>query len=434
MPRQNYSVDLKADVSVENPQGVNFGTWTARARVSTGVYDGVQRHKPVGDFLNPTPYFLQERSTTYQHGTCYHNPWHPFIGAPGQVYRGIVGTPDGMGRFNGQNHFDAALSETALTGDEGSLRNTALIAARLNLKSTRVNLGVAFGERKATASLLGDTATRLATSVRALRRGQTRNAMDALGISARSRNTNGVRRLEREALSLRRQGNALGARNLEREADQMLRANPRGANVPRKWLELQYGWRPLLSDVYGAASALENRPKSDWRVTAKATRSHKMTGYAEGFGFDAYACRARGLASVFTRLDMLPQNEALISLASLGVTNPLSVAWELVPYSFVVDWAIPIGGFLDSLDATLGYSTAAYSSSFFVKADWKDRGRRVGNGYINNNFTGSKRLVLLRREVSTSVPMPSLPSFKDPRSLGHMANGLALLATAFGRR
>jgi hypothetical protein len=213
------------------------------------------------------------------------------------------------------------------------------------------------------------------------------------------------------------------------------RREPRGATVPQKWLELQYGWKPLLSDVYGAAKALENRPKGDWRVTAKATRSLKDQKVVTFAGQFMSRSSASWSKSVFARIDALPQNEAIISLASLGALNPLSVAWELVPFSFVADWFIPIGGFIDSLDAMLGYGESFYSSTLLTKAVVKSKGLSgivYGSWPVVNDFVGTKRMVLMVREVSTSVPLPVLPGFKDPRSLGHMANGLALIASVFG--
>jgi hypothetical protein len=39
----------------------------------------------------------------------------------------------------------------------------------------------------------------------------------------------------------------------------------------------------------------------------------------------------------------------------LGLINPAVVAWELVPFSFLVDWFIPVGKFLDSWTDQLGY-------------------------------------------------------------------------------
>jgi len=290
--------------------------------------------------------------------------------------------------------------------DQG-LRNLALIAARNNLKGTKINLGVAYGERSQTAKLLGDTATRLAKSYTHLKHGKVRKAMDELGITSKRR-------------------------------------EPRGSNAPNKWLELQYGWKPFCSDLYGAADALSKRKSSDWRVTARATKSevskHLFTIVGQpdaGTGFDACIVAATVTRSVFHRIDVIPENEAIISLASLGILNPLEVAWELVPYSFVVDWMFPVGSYLSSLDAMWGYQCVGSSSSLLVRAAWDDSGTAhysTSGKKIVNNYYGSKELVYLSRQASSSTAFPSLPRVKNPASFGHMANGLALLAGAFGRR
>jgi hypothetical protein len=285
---------------------------------------------------------------------------------------------------------------------DNSLKNSALIKARNALKSTDINLGVAFAERNATARLVGDTATNLAKAYRFLRRGQTRNAMNALGISS-------------------------------------ARDEPRGGNAPQRWLELQYGWKPLLSDVYGACDALSKRSGSDWSVTAKGRAKSTKTVSKDYSSFFDYG---RGTAvvenSAFCRIDAIPRNEALISLASLGIFNPLLIGWELVPFSFVVDWFIPVGSYLEGIDALLGYDSFSYSNSLLTKVSWEGKGlgrKDTGSGfYLDNSYFESKKIVRLDREASASVPFPRFPGFKDPRSLEHMANGLSLLATAFGRR
>jgi hypothetical protein len=270
------------------------------------------------------------------------------------------------------------------------------------LKAQKVDLGTAFGERKQAARMLGDTAISIAKSIRNLKHGNVRQAMVDLGISRK-------------------------------------KSLPRGSNVPNKWLELQYGWKPLMSDVFGAVDALSKRQRSDWRVTAKATRKVETVVSKDINGFYQSTCRAQVLQSVFTRIDALPDNEAIISLVSLGVLNPFNVAWELVPFSFVVDWALPIGDYLQSLDALLGYTSITYSQSSLVKASWVDRGRTgmlssPADWIAINEFEGSKKVVRFQRTVGIGVPMPNFPSVKDPRSLGHMANGLSLLCQVFGRR
>jgi hypothetical protein len=192
----------------------------------------------------------------------------------------------------------------------------------------------------------------------------------------------------------------------------------------------------LLSDIYGTADALSKRPKGDWRVTAKGTKSQKDLFTATWGDFDAGYGTAEVTSKAMTRIDCLPQNEAIISLASLGILNPLEVAWEVTPFSFVVDWVYPIGDWLNSLDAMLGYGSAYTSTSVFVKMKWSEVGRSIPYNSISvveNSYKGSKYVVKLNRSASSGVPMPTLPPLKDGRSLGHMANGLALLSQAFGR-
>lgn len=43
--------------------------------------------------------------------------------------------------------------------------------------------------------------------------------------------------------------------------------------------------------------------------------------------------------------------------ANLGLSRPLSTAWELVPYSFVVDWFVNVGAWLDAIQPSLAHKT-----------------------------------------------------------------------------
>lgn len=379
----------------------NLGNRYAYQVIETST--GVRRRKPKGSWINPTNYTFTRVEWQACTGTARYMP-SGYPNSLGQYYTGVVGVLSGEGitRFDLANTLNPVLSETSAKLDDG-LRNVALIAARNKIKSGSVNLGVAYGERKKTAQHLGDTATRIANSFRNLKRGNVRKAMDELGVTSKKR-------------------------------------APRGGNVPQKWLELQYAWNPLLGEVYSSCESLANRNRDDWRVTAKATRSkpveifHEYQAYEAGWGYRG----VRGRKSVYVRIDAVPENELLISLSSLGILNPLEVAWELVPLSFVVDWAWPIGNYLDSLDAMLGYTSRGYSSSLFVELEWTCTGIGTktwssGAKKVENYWTGGKKMVYLDRQAGTSTPLPTVPGFKDPSSLGHMANGLALLASAFGR-
>lgn len=405
MPRPNISMALTGTCRFSFYDGSGVSVRSATVKTVNETTAGTSRRKPTG-WIPPTGYSFNLRRESKAFGSCIY--YVPNGTGDGQIYTGYVGQGTG-GRFNSADHFNQCHLESSAL-NTGSLSNDALIKARLKLKDQDVNLGVAWAERSRTAQLIGDTTIRLARSVKELRRGHVRNAMNLLGISSSRR-------------------------------------EPRGSNWPRKWLELQYGWKPLASDIFGAAEALSKRNNlSDWRVTAigKVQREYdvfnEVPAYqgVSGLNVDAHNCTAEVWQGAFVRIDAIPGNAALAALSSLGVTNPLEVAWELAPASFIVDWVYPIGDWVRSLDALLGYSTATTSTSVLVRASWLEKGidgKHPTNGkWVKNSFQGSKQLVRLTRTVSSGVPLPVPPSFKDGRSLGHMANGLALLASAFGRR
>lgn len=351
---------------------------------------GVSRRKPKG-WIPPTPYTLKR--ARYQRPIGFIS----WVVSPSNKYdsRGALSRPSNIANYWGQ-----AYLQPDSPVDSG-LYNEALIKARLKLKDQKVNLGVAFFERKKTCQMVGDNLTAIAKSVRSLRKGDWRRAARHLGISNPKK--------------------------------------PRGSSVPKRWLEYQYGWRPLLQDIHGALEALDERPGSDWRVTTKGSAIRKQEINKVMPDSSLYSIRDEVSVThrCLVRIDAIPSKDHITSLASLGITNPLEIAWELVPFSFVVDWAIPVGDYLSSLDAMLGWSgdQTWHSITYYQKSVHKTSfvngsGLYNARGHFGN--CGYEKL-RLQRTVGTSVPLPGRPYLKDPRSLNHVANALSLLAQAFGR-
>jgi hypothetical protein len=286
-----------------------------------------------------------------------------------------------------------------------SLKQRAEVKALTKLKDQNLNLGVAYAERATTAQLVGDTAFRFARAAMALKKGNFREVARQLDIP-RSRKL----------------------------------LNRRVRNVPKEWLGLQYAWKPLLSDIYGASKQLQGRPFSDWVVTVKGTAVDQIDNVVYDPGGDpsvASNYRHTGFKGVKVRLDYIPTDKWTHEIASLGLTNPLLIAWELVPFSFVVDWVLPIGDWLNTLDATLGYTFL--SGSYTERCQlWQQvtpsHPSKWGNGRIFADYEGTNYRSITRRRVYPSSPLPRPPSPKNPLSLGHMANGLSLMATVFGGR
>jgi hypothetical protein len=210
---------------------------------------------------------------------------------------------------------------------------------RLGQKASgvRVNLAQMMGERKQTAELLASTANRIYQSARALRRGDLSGFTRSLSLSGT------------EARSAK-------------SAWKRVEKTPPDKRIAGHWLEFVYGWRPLLSDVFDSAEFMaQQAAKSADRVNGTITASargfvkysgsemNNLMGHTNTWGGYESEYKVRYTAQY--RLE----SQARQLLAQTGITNPMLLAWELLPYSFVVDWFVPVGTYLESLTAFDGF-------------------------------------------------------------------------------
>jgi hypothetical protein len=116
----------------------------------------------------------------------------------------------------------------------------------------------------------------------------------------------------------------------------------------------------------------------------------------------------------------------------LGLTNPLAIAWELVPFSFVLDWLVPVGTWLQSLDATLGvkFVGGCRTDTFYADCtgtqhpSWFTRTTpRTGQPAKIRN-----RIFVIRRTPITKWPW-AFPYWVNPLTSTHTASAIALLAS-----
>lgn len=280
------------------------------------------------------------------------------------------------------------------------------------IKDQKVNLAAAFGEARQTADLLAGAATSIYKSFKALRSGNLPGAVRALtGSTAVPNNVN--RAFRREVNSSARQ---------------------RAANT---WLQLQYGWKPLLSDVYGSAEQCAkslNRPRLTKVSTSKQYSSSTSFTYQVGLNSlltakEVYSDKFRGKMTCVFSVD----SAAARTMTEIGVTNPALVAWELLPYSFVVDWFLPIGSWLGNIDATANCNLVNRTNSFKYehRCDFIVTGGADSSYTYDTSMIASPEILELERERSIFWPSNNFPEFKNPLSLSHVANSLALLQQVF---
>lgn len=121
-------------------------------------------------------------------------------------------------------------------------------------------------------------------------------------------------------------------------------------NVANAWLSLHFGWVPLVQDIHSALEILD-RPPKDMKIKGSAKSALTTWGSLDMYGSgiknsSTFQCRM-GARQIIT-------DARLAQMSSLGLVNPASVAWELVPYSFVVDWFSNVGQVLSSYTDFVG--------------------------------------------------------------------------------
>lgn len=207
--------------------------------------------------------------------------------------------------------------------------------------------------------------------------------------------------------------------------------------IPNRWLELQYGWKPLMSDIYGGLQHLEKRVKknSTLNVTVRSFHQDVVDDSVTFSSVGLFDATAHFLNQRTVRIFLVYglASPGLAELSSLGLINPAEIIWETTRFSFVVDWFVPVSNWLSAVTAPTGYD--------FISGGQSVKSRRIFKGstlanmgsipvfyYSHLNIRGSAEYYT--RTCYASSPVPGL-YVKNPISFEHAANALALLAQAF---
>lgn len=187
-------------------------------------------------------------------------------------------------------------------------------------------------------------------------------------------------------------------------------------DVSGRWLELQYGWVPLLADTFEAARSMEAITAGPRKQVFR--RSHTVKRTIEGSSSPSYYSQ---MVNRTTRRTIYYEMEEELSFArQLGLLDPMSVAWELTPWSFVVDWFIPIGSYIDLLNTIPSLkgrflTTTKVTAKFSGPPVWLGASKPprfivdVLTRVPDQNEVANG--VRLRRTVSNSHPSVPLPTF-----------------------
>lgn len=209
---------------------------------------------------------------------------------------------------------------------------------------------------------------------RALARAQT-DAWDSLTFAAEFRST------VETVIGARERAMSVVDRLRQRVASKVKRttkATDIAKIVSEVWLELRYAWRPLLYDMHDIEKAINrmqagiedplHRAYDTERVTAKETSTFAQTTVklpgTSALSFPGCLISQRRISTVEVKLHASVGLQ--VRTREVTMTDPFVTAWELVPFSFVLDWFVSIGDVLAAFSpfatgelryATLGVTT-----------------------------------------------------------------------------
>lgn len=207
----------------------------------------------------------------------------------------------------------------------------------------KVNLAQALGERKQTERLLVDSVKRIGTALVHLRKGKLRSFCYEFGIPLKSKHGKWTsRKVSRQWASL--------------------------------WLEYKYGWLPLMMDVHGSAEVLAQQAlQREGILRTKARAKEEINFSFNRVSAIAYEPKPGATRTVTYQVELKATGYCSFSLndpmPSLGLGNPALLAWELIPFSFVADWFLGVGNFLQGINALEGVTIhkAGISRKMHVK-------------------------------------------------------------------
>lgn len=127
-----------------------------------------------------------------------------------------------------------------------------------------------------------------------------------------------------------------GARSPKKDRVEKLRT----LDISARFLEMRYAWQPAINDVYEASKAFEeisNGPRT--ARTRAGKRKKRNIPMDTNYGVATAVLEVR-------RSYIFEQYEEMGFARQLGLANPATIVWERLPWSFVIDWFIPIGTYL----------------------------------------------------------------------------------------
>jgi hypothetical protein len=238
-------------------------------------------------------------------------------------------------------------------------------------------------------------------------------------------------------------------RNLKKSGSNLAQANASA------WLEYSYGWAPLLLDGETIIdAALQNREfggevrvsRSEVKQFAKETKSFSFGGLTNPIwnrsGTASRSQTARACAGVMYGLKNRTTSGELLKFLGLRLRDVPSTAWEIIPYSFVVDWFANVGDLIRAMtpDPDIVYhgrwvtslvkTETQVENCLFSYSEQGLNGNWVGTSAAMNNAHWTNEYV--QRDTDPVIPAYPVLTF-NPMSIPHTLSAMSLATQQIAR-
>lgn len=189
-------------------------------------------------------------------------------------------------------------------------------------------------------------------------------------------------------------------------------------------LAIRYAVQPTVGDIYDTANILS-------RDATGEEASHRVARSSTGqLSVDAgwFAERGSVKRTCVLKCTTYVNNPNLHLATQLGLTNPQYWLWDAMPYSFIIDWWLKVGDFLNNFSATLGlgFKNASVTNTFSFYGELT---KRAGQEEFRGTVFGSRK-----ERVVGSLPFPTTIEYGTGLGVQRGQNALALVVQKLLRR
>lgn len=334
-------------------------------------------------YKTPTPYWRYGGYSTYSH-------------PPDPKY---WSQPSNLGLVQGSE------ADSSAAVKEAYARAYDKLMGRVKGEATAM-VAVNVLERQQSFDMISKRATQLLMGVRQLRSGNLRGFLRTFGISRKKtrKSDNWVRTGK---------GKTYTVSNSKVDSDSF--ALQKGSkNAGSLWLEYWLGWAPSVADVFNAMEVLQSPPEGRLRNRFSGSytlesRFNKSTQYPPFIG--GGWMREQFSTTIGVRLSCFVEvtSPNLLQANRLGLVNPATVAYEMIPLSFVFNWFIPVQRFLESYTDTVGLRIYGQQRTDKRNASYSWQQYAFDYGLSQHRTkTGVEVSYHFSRDLSGNLPLPGL--------------------------